>query len=192
MYGVLGLPVFRFYDLDNAEATTYTGQSLIKFTKKIGNSYYNKILNDEENHCIYIDTDSVFYSATPLVKKRFPNMDINDEDKMSKAILEIADEVQGYLNKSYDYFGKRFCNLNKHRFDIKQEVIAKSGLFVTKKRYGLKIINDNGKKVDKMMVKGLDTVRSSFPVAMRTMLSKLLEDILMGVPKDKLDKFILN
>ena len=192
LYGVLGLPVFRFYDLDNAEATTYTGQTLIKFTKKIGNSFYNKILNNEENHCIYIDTDSVFYSATPLVKKRFPNMNINDEDKMSKAILEIADEVQSYLNESYDYFAKKFCNLTKHRFDIKQEVIAKSGLFVTKKRYGLKIINDNGKKVDKMMVKGLDTVRSSFPMAMRTMLSKLLEDILMGVPKEKLDKFIIN
>ena len=119
-------------------------------------------------------------------------MNINDEDKMSKAILEIADEVQSYLNESYDYFAKKFCNLTKHRFDIKQEVIAKSGLFVTKKRYGLKIINDNGKKVDKMMVKGLDTVRSSFPMAMRTMLSKLLEDILMGVPKEKLDKFIIN
>ena len=43
-----------------------------------------------------------------------------------------------------------------------------------------------------MMVKGLDTVRSSFPTAMRDMLSKLLEDILMDVPKDKLDKFIIN
>ena len=192
LYGVLGLPVFRFYDLDNAEATTYTGQTLIKFTKKIGNAYYNKELNDQENHCIYIDTDSVFYSATPLVKKRFPNMDINDEDKMSKAILEIADEVQSYLNESYNYFAKKFCNLNEHRFDIKQEVIAKSGLFVTKKRYGLKIINDNGKKVDKMMVKGLDTVRSSFPIAMREMLSKVLEDIMMDVPKEKLDEFIIN
>jgi DNA polymerase elongation subunit (family B) len=111
---------------------------------------------------------------------------------MSKAILKIADEVQLYLNDSYDYFGKKFCNLDKHRFDIKQEVIAKSGLFVTKKRYGLKIINDNGKTVNKMMVKGLDTVRSSFPVAMRDMLSKLLEDILMDVPKEKLDKFIIN
>jgi DNA polymerase elongation subunit (family B) len=192
LYGVLGLPVFRFYDLDNAEATTYTGQTLIKFTKKIGNAYYNKELNDQENHCIYIDTDSVFYSATPLVKKRFPNMDINNEDKMSKAILEIADEVQSYLNDSYNYFAKKFCNLNEHRFDIKQEVIAKSGLFVTKKRYGLKIINDNGKKVDKMMVKGLDTVRSSFPIAMREMLSKVLEDIMMDVPKEKLDEFIIN
>ena len=192
LYGVLGLPVFRFYDLDNAEAVTYTGQSLIKFTKKIANNFYNKELGDTKDHCIYIDTDSVFYSATPLVQNRFPNVNINDEDKMSKAILNIADEVQLYLNNSYDYFGKKFCNLDKHRFDIKQEVIAKSGLFVTKKRYGLKIINDNGKKVNKLMVKGLDTVRSSFPVAMREMLSKLLEDILMDVPKEQLDKFILN
>ena len=192
LYGVLGLPVFRFYDLDNAEAVTYTGQSLIKFTKKIANNFYNKELGDDTDHCIYIDTDSVFYSATPLVQKRFPSVNIGDEDKMSKAILNIADEVQLYLNNSYDYFGKKFCNLDKHRFDIKQEVIAKSGLFVTKKRYGLKIINDNGKKVNKLMVKGLDTVRSSFPTAMRDMLSKLLEDILMDVPKEQLDKFILN
>ena len=192
LYGVLGLPSFRFYDLDNAEAVTYTGQSLIKFTKKISNNFYNKELGDDKDHCIYIDTDSVFFSATPIVQKRFPNVNINDEDKMSKAILNIADEVQLYLNNSYDYFGKKFCNLDKHRFDIKQEVIAKSGLFVTKKRYGLKIINDNGKKVNKMMVKGLDTVRSSFPTAMRTMLSKLLEDILMDVPKEQLDKFIIN
>ena len=192
LYGVLGLPVFRFYDLDNAEAVTYTGQSLIKFTKKIANNFYNKELGDDKDHCIYIDTDSVFYSATPLVQNRFPNVSTTDEEKMSKAILNIADEVQLYLNNSYNYFGKRFCNLDKHRFDIKQEVIAKSGLFVTKKRYGLKIINDNGKKVNKLMVKGLDTVRSSFPIAMREMLSKLLEDILMDVPKEHLDKFILN
>jgi DNA polymerase elongation subunit (family B) len=192
LYGVLGLPAFRFYDLDNAEAVTSTGQSLIKFTRKIGNVFYNKELEDTKDHCIYIDTDSVFYSALPLVKKRFPDLDVKSEDKMSKAILEIASEVQVYLNKGYDYFAKKFCNLDKHRFDIKQEVIAKSGLFVTKKRYGLKIINDNGKKVNKMMIKGLDTVRSSFPVAMREMLSKVLEDILMDVPKEKLDEFIIN
>ena len=192
LYGVLGLPAFRFYDLDNAEATTLTGQSLIKFTKKIANNYYNKELNDTENRCIYIDTDSVFYSALPLVKKRFPDLDIKNEDTMSKAILEIASEVQDYLNKSYDFFAKRFCNLDDHRFDIKQEVIAKSGLFVTKKRYGMKIINDNGKKVDKMLIKGLDVVRASFPLAMKEMLSKVLEDILMNVPKEQLDKYIIN
>ena len=192
LYGVLGLPVFRFYDLDNAEAVTYTGQSLIKFTKKAGNAYYNRELNDTEDYCIYIDTDSVFFSATPLIKKRHPDIDMSSDTQMTKVILNIADEVQSYLNRGYDYFAKKFCNLDKHRFDIKQEVIAKSGLFVTKKRYGLKIINDNGKRVNKMLVRGLDTVRSSFPDAMRVMLNKLIEDILMNVPKKKLDKFILN
>ena len=151
----------------------------------------NKILNDEENHCIYIDTDSVFYSATPLVKKRFPNMDINDEDKMSKAILEIADEVQDYLNKSYDYFANKFLSIDDHVFDIKQEVIAKTGLFITKKRYGLKIINDAGRKVNKIHVKGLDTIRSNFALAMKKLLSKVLEDILANVPKDKIDERIM-
>ena len=47
LYGVLGLTVFRFYDIDNAEGTTTTGQKLIQFTEKIANSYYNKILKTE-------------------------------------------------------------------------------------------------------------------------------------------------
>ena len=191
LYGVLGLPVFRFYDLDNAEATTLTGQELIKFTKKIGNFFYNKELGTSKDYCIYIDTDSVFYSALPLVKKRFPNKEFT-ETRMSKVILDVADEMQTYLNKSYDYFAKKFLNLDKHRFEIKQELIAKSGLFIVKKRYGMKIINDNGVKVNKLHVKGLDLVRSNFPKAMGKLLKDVLEDILANVPKDKIDERIIN
>jgi len=47
LYGVLGLPVFRFYDVDNAEATTTTGVELIKFTEKMGNYYYNNEIGGE-------------------------------------------------------------------------------------------------------------------------------------------------
>tara|TARA_R100001015_G_C4632076_1_gene195172 strand:+ start:249 stop:2747 length:2499 start_codon:yes stop_codon:yes gene_type:complete len=192
LYGVLGLSVFRFYDLDNAEATTLTGQELIKFTKKIGNYFYNNALEtNNEDYCIYIDTDSVFYSALPIVQKRFPNKEFT-ETRMSKIILDVADEMQTYLNKSYDYFGKKFLNLDKHRFEIKQELIAKSGLFIVKKRYGMKIINDNGVKVNKLHVKGLDLVRSNFPKAMGQLLKDVLEDILANVPKDKIDERIIN
>ena len=191
LYGVLGLPVFRFYDLDNAEATTLTGQELIKFTKKIGNFFYNNALETKEDYCIYIDTDSVFYSALPIIEKRFPNKQFT-ETQMSKVILDVADEMQTYLNKSYDYFGSKFLNLDKHRFEIKQELIAKSGLFIVKKRYGMKIINDNGVKVNKLHVKGLDLVRSNFPKAMGKLLKSVLEDILANVPKDKIDERIIN
>ena len=186
MYGVLGLPVFRFYDLDNAEATTKTGQSLIKFTRKLGNHFYNTELGTNDDYCIYIDTDSVFYSAVPLIEKRYPNQELSDVMKTQR-INEIATEVQGFLNGSYDYFAKKFCNLDKHRFEIKQEIVAKAGLFIVKKRYGMKIISDNGVQVNKTMVKGLDTVRSNFAPLFRKLLSDVLDDILASVPKDKID-----
>ena len=193
LYGVLGLSVFRFYDIDNAEGTTTTGVKLIKFTEKIANSYYNKILKDNKDYCIYTDTDSVFYSALPLVQNRFPNADTTNEKFMTEQILDIAGEVQNYINKSYDYFAKNFLNIkDEHRFEIKQEVIAKSAFWVTKKRYGQWIINDGGTPCEKLDVKGLDIVRSSFPPSFRDFMKKLLKAILAKVNKDKIDSYILN
>ena len=95
------MPVFRFYDLDKQERTRL-GQSLIKFTRKLGNHFYNKELGTNKDYCIYIDTDSVFYSAVPLIKHRFPSQEFS-EVMMTQRINEIA-EVQGFLNNSYNYF----------------------------------------------------------------------------------------
>jgi hypothetical protein len=185
--------VFRFYDIDNAEGTTTTGQKLIQFTEKIANSYYNKILKTDKDYCIYTDTDSVFYSALPLVKNRHPNADVKNDKFMTEQILDIASEVQDYINKSYNYFSSKFLNIHgDHRFEIKQELIAKAAFWVTKKRYGQWIINDGGLEVEKLDVKGLDIVRSSFPPAFRDFMTKVLKAILAKVPKEKIDEFILN
>jgi len=192
LYGVLGLPVFRFYDIDNAEATTTTGQDLIKFTERIANKYYNDKLGDKEDYCIYTDTDSVFYSAIPLVKKDFPNADLNDDKFMTEKILDIAGSVQDYINQSYNLFAKKFLNCDTHRFDIKQECVAKSAFWVTKKRYGQWIINDGGVPCNKLDVKGLDIVRSNFPPAMRDLMTKVLKDILSSEDKEVIDEKILN
>ncbi len=193
LYGALGLPVFRFFDLDNAAAVTTCGQELIKFTSKIANYYYNKELNDTEDYCIYTDTDSVFYQATPLVKNRFPDADITDNDFMTEQILIVAKEVQDFINESYNYFAKKFLNVKgEHRFDIKQECIARSAFWVTKKRYGQWIINDGGVTCDRLDVKGLDIVRSNFPVAFKTLMTEVLQDILSNVDKDIIDNKILN
>ena len=192
MYGVLGSPTFRFYDIDNAEATTLTGQELIKYTQKMANYYYNKELDDKEDYVIYTDTDSIFCSAVPLVKNRNPNADVTDDEVMTNEILSIASEVQDFLNKSYDMFAQRLLNVKgEHRFDIKQEVIAKSGFWVTKKRYGQWIINDGGVKCDKLDVKGLDIVRSNFPPAFRDLMTFVLKSILNKVDKETIDNKIL-
>jgi DNA polymerase elongation subunit (family B) len=192
LYGVLGLPAFRFYDIDNAEAVTLSGQTVIKKTADILNLKYNKEIGTENiDYNIYIDTDSCFFSALPLVKHRFPEIDVNDDEAMTEKIYDIANESQEFINSFYDIFSKRFFNIDSHRFEIKQEMIAKSGMWVAKKRYAQWIIADNGVRVDKLDVKGLDVVRSSFPKAFQKFMSNLLISILKGASKDEVDNLIL-
>ena len=190
-YGVLGNPSFRFFDPDNATAITSTGQQLIKFTADIGNKFYATELGQKKDHNIYIDTDSVFFSSLPLIEKRYPDFDIKDEQWMADKTIEIADEVQNFINRSYDIYGKRFHNVTEHRFDIKKENVAKAGLWIAKKRYAQWIINVEGHSVSKLDVKGLDVVRSSFPPSFRRFMAEVLEDMLNDIDKVTLDGKIL-
>ena len=183
LYGVLGLPAFRFYDVDNATAVTTTGQTVIKSTADMTNLKYNKELetpNADSN--IYIDTDSVFFSAAPLMDKRIPNWKDNDQETIAGFVNEIAEEVQDYLNDFYDMLSVKVFNVDKdkHRFEIKKEYVSKSGIWIAKKRYAQWIISDNGVPVDKLDVKGLDVVRSSYPAAFRKFMSEILIEILRG------------
>jgi len=192
LYGVLGLPSFRFYDVDNAEATTITGQSVIKTTEMIANQYYSKNIGKEADYNVYTDTDSVFYQAAPLVKSRNPEIDENSDEQMIPAILSVAKEVEGHINKVYDVMAYKMFNVDTHRFDIKQETIAKGGFWVSKKRYAQWIINDNTVPCDKLDVKGLDVKRSSFPTYFKEVMGTVLMDILKAEDKDVLDQKILD
>ncbi len=191
LYGVLGLPAFRFYDIDNAEATTLTGQTVIKTTEMIANKYYVDNIGKSADYNVYTDTDSVFYEAAPLVKSRNPNINVDSDEEMIPAILSVAKEVQDHLNVSYDFMSKKLFNVENHRFDIKQETIAKSGFWVSKKRYAQWIINDNSVNCDKLDVKGLDVKRSSFPTYFKEVMSTVLMDILKDTNKNTIDEYIL-
>ena len=60
-----------------------------------------------------------------------------------------------------------------------------------KKRYAMRIIHEDGLKVDKILVKGLDTVRSNFAESFRELMKNVLEDILADVPRNKVDERII-
>lgn len=47
MYGALGTAAFRFFDIDNAEATTISGQTIIKKTQDVINLKYNSELKKQ-------------------------------------------------------------------------------------------------------------------------------------------------
>tara|TARA_B100001287_G_scaffold113654_1_gene95668 strand:- start:4052 stop:5074 length:1023 start_codon:yes stop_codon:yes gene_type:complete len=192
LYGVLGLPSFRFYDIDNAEATTITGQTVIKTTELIANQYYSKVIGQEADYNVYTDTDSVFYQAAPLVKARNPELNEDSDEEMIPAILSAAKEVEQHINGMYDVMAKKLFNIDTHRFDIKQETIAKGGFWVSKKRYAQWIINDNTVDCDKLDVKGLDVKRSSFPTYFKEVMKTVLLDILKSTEKTEIDQKILD
>ena len=193
LYGVLGLPAFRFYDVDNATAVTTTGQTVIKSTADMANIKYNKELNTPDaDSNIYIDTDSVFFSAVPLLDHRFPNWKAEDQNTIAGYVNGIAGEMQDYLNNFYDILGKKVFNIDKHRFEIKKEFVSKAGIWIAKKRYAQWIISDNGVPVDKLDVKGLDVVRSSYPAAFRKFMSEVLIEILRGDTEQQLTDKIYN
>jgi len=193
LYGVLGLPAFRFYDVDNATAVTTTGQTVIKSTADMANIKYNKELgtpNADSN--IYIDTDSVFFSATPLLDHRIPNWKDNDQDTIAGFVNDIAGEMQDYLNSFYNILSKKVFNIDTHRFEIKKEFVSKAGIWIAKKRYAQWIISDNGVPCDRLDVKGLDVVRSSYPAAFREFMGEVLIEILRGDTEEQLTDKIYN
>ena len=195
LYGVLGLPAFRFYDIDNAEAVTTTGQTVIKSTADMANIKYNKELGDPElDSNIYIDTDSVFFSAAPLLDKRIPSWRDNNQDTIAQYVNDIAEEMQDYLNDFYDILSEKIFNVDKdkHRLEIKKEYVAKAGLWIAKKRYAQWIISDNGVPVDKLDVKGLDVKRSSFPKAFQECMGTVLIDILKGKTEEEISDYVVD
>lgn len=135
-------------------------------------------------------TDSLFFSASPILNTL--SIDKSDTKITISKVLKITADVQKYINDSYTEFAKHRLNIHgKHRFEIKQELICRSALWTTKKRYALWVINKEGILVDKLDVKGLDVVRSNFPPAFRGFMENLLINILKTIPKDVIDDDIL-
>jgi DNA polymerase elongation subunit (family B) len=192
LYGVLGLPSFRFYDIDNAEAVTTTGQTVIKNTANMLNIKYNKELGTSDvDYNIYIDTDSVFFSSVPLLDHRFPNWKNETDDEIALKVDAIAGESQNFLNNFYDMLASKAFNIDVHKLQIKKEFVSKAGFWVAKKRYAQWIIAENGIKCDQLQVKGLDVVRSSFPQSFKVFMKQTLIDILKGDGKDVITERIL-
>jgi DNA polymerase elongation subunit (family B) len=85
-----------------------------------------------------------------------------------------------------------FCN--NHRLYIKGESVAETAVWIAKKRYAMNVVYDLESNLDvanKMKVKGLDVVRSSFPPAFRDFMNKMMKDILNKATKQDIDQKVL-
>lgn len=59
-----------------------------------------------------------------------------------------------------------------------REVVSDKSFFLTKKRYIMHIINDEGEKVDKMKIMGVELIKSDTSIAVKTILREFVDLIL--------------
>lgn len=135
--------------------------------------------------------NSCFASSIPLIDKRYPNIDKKNNTEMIAATLEITGDIQKHINSMLDMLSRKLFNVSKHKFFIKQEMIAMSAIWLAKKRYCQWIVNEGGKACNKMDVKGIDTVRSSFPPKFANFMRGVMEMILTNKPQSDIDGDIL-
>lgn len=193
-YGVLALKSYRFYNLWNAEAITLTGQNIIQTSEKIADQYYNDLLNTNDNYVIGMDTDSLFLSLVPILNHLYPEYEKWNESKVVEKSLEEIKKIQDYINSFYDIYAISILNCQgTHYFKMKQELFAKSGIWIgVKKRYGLYIINEEGVPVSKLKAVGLDNVRSDFPGTLRILMDEILDLLLNKMySKDQIKEYIM-
>ena len=197
LYGVLGNAGFRFYDLDNAEGTTLGGQSVIMHKTNFTNKWLNEKLGTANiDYVIYCDTDSLFSSATPLIKKLQKSRGvIFSKQECSDITFKLAVALETVINETFTDFSIKAFNCKEHHFQTKQEYVAETAIWIAKKRYAQKILSEkgtpisqitNGEKEFKLDVKGLDVVRSSFPKAFRGFMSGIILDILNKAEKQEI------
>ena len=79
-------------------------------------------------------------------------------------------------------------NSQVHDFKIafKQEIIAKTALFVKKKKYAYWLLNEEGKSTDSIEVTGLEIVRSESAEAIRPRLKHIMEMIMKQKPDSEI------
>jgi len=185
-YGALSNMYFRWFNFDNAESITSSGQLTIKFIINKMNQFMNKICKTENvDYVIASDTDSIYVTFERLIPEG------SDELKAVKLIDQFCEKkIQPYLDICYDELAG-MMNAYQQKMQMKRETIANKGIWRGKKMYILNAWNVEGVQYDKPKLKlsGIEAVRSSTPHACRENIKKALS-IIMNEDQASLQKFI--
>jgi DNA polymerase elongation subunit (family B) len=198
LYGAILNPGCRFFDKRIGQSTTLTGRSIAKHM----DAYVNECITGRYDHVgdaiIYGDTDSCYFTAYPVLKKEI------DAGRMvwnKDTAIALYDSIADQVNISFPGFMEQAFHCPREMGAIirgGREIVASTGLFITKKRYAVLFYDKDGKRYDvggkpgKVKAMGLDLKRSDTPKVIQEFLSDILNDTLNGVTKEPIIEKIRN
>jgi len=143
------------------------------------------------NFCAYVDTDSNYFNAEPLLKHLYPNFEeMSDEEKddvLEKVALKYQDIITGY----YDELARDCFNVQEHRLEMKTECVIRSAYFRATRRYAQWITKQEGIAKESLDIKGLEFKKANFPPIFGKFFNDILERIQKGAKQKEIDDLIL-
>lgn len=189
VYGIISYSGFRLFSLNIAEGITTSGQALLKYSIDVLNKYLNERTNKKKDYIVAGDTDSLIFTLEDFI-----NVDINNYKKEDlEKLTEIAVDCQNFVNNKLNYVLENIFRKiypNKNYLQVKQEWIAKSGIFTAKKRYITHLVFKEGLEVNKIDSKGVVLRRSDTPKVTKLFVEKIINAILSYQNKDEIDEII--
>ena len=190
LYGAILNPGCRFFDTRIGQSTTLTGRCITKHMA----SKTNEIICGEYDYrgdsIIYGDTDSVYFSAYKPLKTE---IDAGNVPWTKDSVTQLYDSVAEEVNKSFPKYMLEGFNCPSSYGKLiaaGREAVGSKGLFITKKRYAIKIYDLEGETVDKIKAMGLDLKRSDTPAYIQDFLSDVLDKVLTGGTEKEVMDFI--
>ena len=177
-YGAICNPGSRFFDHRIGQSTTLTGRAI---TRHMG-AETNKMLTGEYDHTgdtiVYGDTDSVYFSAHEISKKQDIVLDMD-------SAIALYDNISDTVSDTFPSYAKQAFNISTSQGNILKagrEVVGRAGIFITKKRYAINVLDLEGWQPEggKLKVMGLDLKRSDTPEFVQDFLSDILGQTLNG------------
>ena len=190
LYGAILNPGCRFFDKRIGQSTTLSGRTIVKHMS----AEVNKVITGTYDHVgeamIYGDTDSCYFSAYPTLKA---DIDAGKIPWSKDNVITLYDQVSEAANSTFEKFMLDAFHCPKSRSEViaaGREIVAESGLYITKKRYAALVYDVEGFRSDvdgkpgKVKAMGLDLRRSDTPVFMQEFLSELLLMVLTNAPQE--------
>jgi len=143
------------------------------------------------NFCAYVDTDSNYFNAEPLLKHLYPNFEEMSDKEKDDVLEQVALKYQDIITADYDRLAKDCFNVQEHRLEMKTECVIRSAYFRATRRYAQWITKQEGIAKESLDIKGLEFRKANFPPIFGKFFNDILEMILKGTEQKEIDDLIL-
>lgn len=181
LYGALANKYFKLFNVEIARAITGNTRFYLHLLNYRINEFLKEKTGKDKRFVLTNDTDSGYFELNDIVEKYYNGPD--DVIKKTEFLDEwIKKELDPIIEKINKEFGEILNAFNPNVIKAEREVIADTGIYIAKKKYILRVYDNEGVKYTKdnpyIKITGVEIIKSSTPIFVQKYLKESINIIL--------------